>query len=84
MSTSRAVRAWNAPLRAPVKVTTDSTGRVTVSWTTTTDRDDRMLTYTLYRNRETIPLLTPTRERGGRVVTETRMVYCPPRQPCRN
>jgi hypothetical protein len=48
-----------APLRvARPTVTAASTGGATVTWTTSSDRDDRNLTYSVFRRRSSTPFTT--------------------------
>lgn len=56
----RTAAGSEAPTRVTVKAGTDSTGRATVTWTSSTDRDDRDLTYRVYRGKETTPFATRT------------------------
>ena len=48
------------PVKVSPKATTDSTGAVTVSWISSTDRDDRNLTYRVFRRPATTPFVTVT------------------------
>lgn len=53
----RAVVRSTPPVKAAVQAQVVS-GRVQVGWTSTTDRDDRNLTYRVYRNAEAAPFAT--------------------------